>query len=209
MPACEKAIRRGAGGRREAAAWHPAGEHRARGGRGGPDPRCSSGSIAAAWSTATGCTGPERRIARPNSTRMRTASPFSAAEALYNLGTVLLRPSENSEAEEYLRLATEDRGPGGHATRTLQPRNSFSPSAGGIVGTGPLGSPPRAAIRSNREALRLDPQDEDARWNLAFSQLVLDELTGGDAPAESSDPVEEESRAGADEGLVVSGARPG
>lgn len=135
--------------------------------------------------------------------RMRTVSSFNAAEALYNLGTVLLRPSENSEAEDYLRLATETGDPAaiqrGHYNLGIHFLLRLEASSEPDLWAPLLG----AAIRSNREALRLDPRDEDARWNLAFSQLVLDELTGGGSLAESSDPVGEESPAGADDGLVI------
>ena len=135
--------------------------------------------------------------------RARTESRVTVPEALYNLGTVLLRPPPELEAEGYLRLATESgdsatvqRGHYNLGIHLLLQLEAASDPDSWVTLLG-------AAIRSNRRALRLDPRDEDARWNLAFSQLVFDEMARAQSPDEAADPSEEESRQGADEGLVI------
>lgn len=134
--------------------------------------------------------------------RARAESQFAAPEALYNLGTVLLNPPGGQEAERYLRLATEAGDSAatqrGHYNLALQLLTQFeeSPEPDSWV---PLLA---AAIGSNRTALRLDPDDENARWNLAFSQLLFDEMTRVEEPDETSSE-EEDARAGADQGMVI------
>lgn len=135
--------------------------------------------------------------------RARAESRFAAPEALYNLGTVLMSPPGDPDAERYLSLATET----GDSAATQ--RGHYNLGVQFLIQL-ELSSEPdswapllAAAIGSNRAALRLDPGDRNARWNLAFSQLLFNELTGvrefdDGAPAE-----EEESRSGADEGLVI------
>ena len=132
----------------------------------------------------------------------RTGSRFTAPEALYNLGTVLLRPPGGPEAEQYLRLATETGDSAaiqrGHYNLGVHHLHQMEASSEPDARVPLLG----AAIRSNRQALRLDPGDEDARWNLALAQFVFDEMTRVEAPGETSEP-EEESVSGADQGLVI------
>ena len=135
--------------------------------------------------------------------RARTEARFTGPEALYNLGTVLLRPEAGAEAEEYLRLATETGDSAavqrGHYNLGIHLLFQLEASSEPDSWVPLLG----AAITSNRRALRLDPGHEDARWNLAFSQLIFDEMTRVEAPGEVSESAEEESPSGADEGLVI------
>ena len=119
--------------------------------------------------------------------RARTESRVTVPEAVYNLGTVLLRPPPELEAEGYLRLATESGDSAtvqrGHYNLAIHLLLQLEAASDPDAWVPLLG----AAIRSNRRALRLDPRDEDARWNLAFSQLVFDEMTRAQSPGEAAD----------------------
>ena len=121
-----------------------------------------------------------------------TATPT----ALYNLGTALLALGTPG-AEDYLRFATEaadssaaQRGHynRGHRFLTLLEEATESDSWIPLLA---------AAVGSNRAALRLDPGDENARWNLALSQRLLDDLSAAverreAPPDEEAAPDEEE-----------------
>jgi hypothetical protein len=65
-----------------------------------------------------------------------------------------------------------------------------------------------AAVASNRLALRLDPADESARWNLALAQDWLDALAPpeDEAPSSGSDSGEVPEDTG---GAIVSAPRRG
>ena len=132
----------------------------------------------------------------------RTESRSTVPEVLYNLGTVLLGPPGGSDAEQYLRRATETGD-----SATVQ-RGHYNLGVH-LLGQLEASSEPdawvpllAAAISSNRQALRFDPGDEDARWNLALAQFVFDDMTRTEAPSEASED-EEDSAPGADEGLVI------
>ena len=99
--------------------------------------------------------------------------------AQYNLGTALLQIDADS-AGAHLRRATEgeDRTTAqrgfynlGYHFLTVV-RGSLNPDSAREAQTG--------AVESNRAALRLDPTDESARWNLALAQRSLDALVPPD-----------------------------
>ena len=119
----------------------------------------------------------------------------------YNLGTALLRADPN-EAERYLELAV------------VGPESAITQRAHYNVGYHLLratdGSTDQdttvvlllASIRNNRAALRLDPEDEDARWNLALAQRRYESFgSSEEGPAgrmvgEDGTPPESEEGAG-------------
>ena len=133
--------------------------------------------------------------------RARAESDLGPGVAAYNLGTALLAQGA-PEAEDYLRAATE-----GMDSAAVQ-RGHYNlgqllltrlDDAAAVEEAIPLLT---AAVVSNRAALRLDPSDGDARWNLALAQLLLDSLT---TLAELAEPPREEEtdRAEPDEGMVI------
>ena len=97
----------------------------------------------------------------------------------YNLGTALLQIDPDSAQAHLLRAAEgEDRTTAQRALYNLgyrflmavQNPMEFDATVSALMG----------AVASNRLALRLDPADESARWNLALAQGWLDAL----APSE-------------------------
>ena len=132
--------------------------------------------------------------------RASTESPVAPPTALYNLGTALLTLG-TPETEHYLRLATEagdsaaaQRGHYNLGLGFLTQFNEAAPDSWIPLLT--------AAVGSNRAALRLDPGDENARWNLALAQRMLDDLTRVIEPDEASSG-EEETLPEAQDGVVI------
>ena len=108
----------------------------------------------------------------------------------YNLGTALLQIDPDSAQAHLLRVVEgEDRTTAQRALYNLGYR--FLTAVQNPMELDATVSALRAAVASNRLALRLDPADESARWNLALAQDWLDGLA----------PPEDEARgAGADLG---------
>ncbi len=113
--------------------------------------------------------------------------------AQYNLGTALLQIDPDS-AEAHLRRASEgeDRAAAqrgfynlGYRFLTAIP-GPLEPDATALALIG--------AVESNRAALRLDPTDESARWNLALAQRRIDALVppGEESFRQSSGESDEE-----------------
>jgi hypothetical protein len=106
----------------------------------------------------------------------------------YNLGTALLM-ADSDEAERYLTLAAQgpDRALAQKAHYNVGYRllRATDDSADQVATVALL----LAAIRSNRTALRLDPDDADARWNLAVAQRRYEALPNisEEGPAERSE----------------------
>lgn len=100
----------------------------------------------------------------------------------YNLGTALLRLGRRQEAEEHLRTALNTVDPEERARALYNLGNRFLEA--GIDAPDPRARDQMldAAAEAYRDALRLDPDDLDAKWNL---ELTLRErenpppLTGG------------------------------
>jgi len=138
--------------------------------------------------------------------RARVESDFATGVDAYNLGTALLALGA-PQAEEYLRVATEGDATAGVDSAAVQKGYynlgrlflSRSEEASGADAAIPLLT---AAVESTRSALRLDPRDADARWNLALAQLLLDSLTSL-AALDPAAREEDTDRADGDEGMVI------
>jgi hypothetical protein len=116
--------------------------------------------------------------------------------ALYNLGTAMLHLDFDS-ADAVLSEAVE-------ATDPEARQRAFYNLGYGLLSTGIVPRPitpdsARAvlqrAVDNGRMALRLDPSDDDARWNLALAQRALDAMQppganeGRESSGESDDEV--------------------
>ena len=133
--------------------------------------------------------------------RAHAVSDLAPGVAAYNLGTALLALGA-PEAEDYLRVATEgmDSAAVQRAYYNLgQLLLSRLFDAAALDEAIPLLSD---AVGNNRAALRLDPRDENARWNLALALLLLDSLTTL-ADVDEPSGEEETDRAEPDEGMVI------
>ena len=93
----------------------------------------------------------------------------------YNLGTALLGV-DLDEAERRLAVAVQ-----GTDSAAAQ-RGHYNLGYRYLAGLNPAAEPDvilsllSAAVGSSRAALRMDPTDENARWNLALAQRMLDSL---------------------------------
>jgi hypothetical protein len=112
----------------------------------------------------------------------------SEGDAAYNLGTALMSLG-SPEAEEYLRFATELPDSAAVQRAFYNLGRLFLERAGRASEPEVALSQLVGAVASGRAALRLAPGDEDARWNLALAQILLDSLM---PPAPPPEPQEEE-----------------
>jgi hypothetical protein len=107
--------------------------------------------------------------------RANVTAPEPTATISYNLGTSLLA-LDAEEAAKQLRLAA-----GGVDSAAAQ-RGYYNLGYLFLTSVDPSDKPEAAipmllgAVSSNRAALRLDPRDQNARWNLALAQQMLDSL---------------------------------
>lgn len=124
----------------------------------------------------------------------------------YNLGTALLAMGRYGEAEEHLRAALDAVDPETRewvyynlGQRYLQDaRENSDPQAKGALYD--------AAVESYRQALRLRPQDEDARWNYELSlQEREEQQQSGGGGGDSQDQEEEPQPGGQGQGGSSSG----
>ena len=115
----------------------------------------------------------------------------------YNLGTALLTLRAPG-AETHLREATE-RGDSAAAQQGHYNLGALFLGQAEAVAPDSAVALLEAAVGSNRAALRLDPHDGDARWNLAYAGLMLDSLLR--LASRDPEPQSEDSRA--EEGGIV------
>jgi tetratricopeptide (TPR) repeat protein len=135
--------------------------------------------------------------------RRAVAADPSLAVARYNLGTALLRAGRHAEALRHLDAAdslarTDTISPA--AVRLRAPYNAGNADLGPVAaGSGPADGREarlRRAIAHYRRALRADPGDADAKWNLELAMRLLEREErrgggggggggGGDAEAEA------------------------
>ncbi len=120
------------------------------------------------------------------------------AEAAFNLGTALMGLGA-PEAEEYLRFATELGDPAAIQRAYYNLGSLFFERAEEATAPELAISQLSGAVASGRAALQLDPEDEDARWNLALAQMKLDSLMPPPPPV-PEEPAEPERSEG---GMVI------
>jgi hypothetical protein len=131
--------------------------------------------------------------------RVHADAPDHTAAATYNLGTALLA-LDDDEAEHYLRLAAQD------VDSVARQRAHYNLGYRSLTRVSQITDPDSAlpvataAVRSNRAALLLNPGDENAQWNFALAQRMVDSLTSlpGDRQSEPPPEQEEEIPVGAD-----------
>lgn len=127
----------------------------------------------------------------------------------YNLGTALLKLGRFEEAEEHLRAALDVVEPETRewvyynlGQRYLEDaRQSQDPQAKGALY--------EAAVESYRQALRLSPDDADAKWNYELSLQERDQQAsggGGGEEDQDQDPQDQDEQPG-DQG--EGGSAPG
>jgi len=122
--------------------------------------------------------------------------------AFYNLGTALLTLGI-PDAERYLQVAAEA------ADSATAQRGNYNLGYRLLTRLEESGEPDSwiplllAAVGSNRTALRLDPGDEDARWNLALAQRLFEDLTAVIESEEDSAVAEEPPSPEEEGGIVV------
>lgn len=136
-------------------------------------------------------------------------------ETTYNLGTALLL-LETDSARALLAQVGEAQD------RATAQRALYNLGFGQLVSAEAAETPDsvlpdlRAAVRSLRQALRMDPHDQDARWNLALAIRRLEailppgEETGEESGSESDDevPMNEAQMARSQEAPAESGPEP-
>lgn len=136
--------------------------------------------------------------------RARAQSVPPSPRASYNLGTTLLA-FDSQEAQDYLRVATEAEDSAtahrayynlGYYFLAMRAETIDPQSAIQVV---------EAAVRYNRAALRIAPDDENARWNFALATWKLDSLMQVYEAEQVAE--EEEGEQETADGVVV--ARPG
>lgn len=123
----------------------------------------------------------------------------------YNLGTSLLRLGRYAEAEEHLRAALEVVDPETRewvyynlGQRYLEDaRQSSDPEAtGALYG---------AAVEAYRQALRLQPEDRDAKWNYELALQEHDQQQAGGGGGEEQEREQEEQQGDEGQGASAPG----
>ncbi len=145
----------------------------------------------------------------------RVLDTDAVSPTTFNLGTALL-PLDADSANVLLAQVTEV------PDRATAQRGYYNLGFGQLVASGTASTPDsvlpdlRAAVRSFRAALRLDPRDQDARWNLALAIRTLEALlppgedTGEESGSESDDevPMNEAQMARSEDAPAESGPEP-
>lgn len=108
--------------------------------------------------------------------RARLDAQPGATPAAYNLGTALMALGSD-EAEAYLREASQAYDSAAAQRGHYNLARFFLTQAGGAEAPQLAYVLLELAVGSGRAALRLDPGDSDARWNLMLAQHGLDSLS--------------------------------
>lgn len=97
----------------------------------------------------------------------------------YNLGTALLRLGRYEEARQQLELATRAEGPDIRQRAHYNAGNTDLEPAFAAPATEARREQLQRAVAAYRDALRLDPADADAKWNLELAERLLQQPTAG------------------------------
>jgi len=131
--------------------------------------------------------------------RARVESELPEGPVAYNLGTALMALG-SPEAEEYLRFATELYDSAAMQRAYYNLGRLYLTRAGEALAPELAITQLVGAVNNGRLALRLDPRDEDARWNLAMAQHMLDALSDQVPPTDTATSEESDRSEG---GLVI------
>jgi Ca-activated chloride channel family protein len=93
----------------------------------------------------------------------------------YNLGTALLRLGQYDEAERHLRAALSTVEPDARVRAHFNLGNRFLEAARTIPDPRARAQLLDAAVEAYRQALRIDPGDLDAKWNLELALTERDQ----------------------------------
>lgn len=94
----------------------------------------------------------------------------------YNLGTALLRLGRYDEADRHLRAALEGVEPDIRTRAHYNLGNRFLNAARQMAAPEARGKLLEGAVEAYKRALRLDPSDGDAKWNLELALQEREEL---------------------------------
>ena len=139
----------------------------------------------------------------------------SESETTFNLGTALLFQETDSAKTLLAQVAASP-------DRPMAQRGHYNLGFSQLMASEVPASPDsvlpdlRASVRSFRQALRLDPYDQDARWNLALAIRRLQALlppgedTGEESGSQSEDevPMNDAQMARSEEAPAESGPEP-
>ena len=145
----------------------------------------------------------------------RALDADAASPTTFNLGTALL-PLDADSAKVLLARVTEVQD------RATAQRGYYNLGFGQLVASEAASTPDsvlpdlRSAVRSFRSALRMNPHDQDARWNLALAIRRLEALlppgedTGEESGSESDDevPMNDPQMARSEDAPAESGPEP-
>jgi Ca-activated chloride channel homolog len=117
----------------------------------------------------------------------------------YNLGTALLRLGEYDEAGRHLREAAAAPDPELRRRGAFNLGNRFLEDARAHPAAQDLPRLLDAAVEAYREALRLEPGDLDAKWNLELALRARDEQPEQPEPSPGAGDADPEDGAGQDD----------
>ena len=96
-------------------------------------------------------------------------------ELRYNMGTALLRLGRYDEAQQFLQAALEDVEPGLRQRTLYNLGNRFLEEGRASQDDEQRNRLLDAAVEAYKDALRLNPGDQDAKWNLELALREQDE----------------------------------
>jgi len=147
--------------------------------------------------------------------RSRTDAEAPQGELRYNLGTALLElGSSGAERELAIGVADADETVRGLALYNLGVSRLMRAIA--AEGGDSMRIHAAVSVEANRSTLRLDPEQPDAKWNLAIGQRMLDSLDAADRRqgrstaelGESEDPLRADNTIEIEDDATSIGAEP-